>query len=200
MIPFFSSVLHASPYVQMDLLPSSTIQSTQLEQEVIHYLSKENTPSLVPWIGFSLDSWSLLATSYYNISEYRSNTAEISSLENIGSLHWEIRGQHSWQTETMQYGIGLGLSHTLAIHNRRSDSFTEEEQEEYDSQSQELKSRIRSIGPNISFFCQYFLRENIALGLGYDAYSLLYWHQTDQVIERKLHFYSQPKLFLSFHL
>ena len=188
--------VHAGLTAQLDFTPLSSTDEVVLAEGVVNRLSSQAQRTFTPWLGFQSENWLFLSSLQYNIWEYRSWTQEDQDLENLGQIEIQQQCHRLWMKDDFLATVGLGVERNLAVSNRSSTLFTEEEQKDYDEQADVLKDQIENLGFSAHFSVQYPLRTSIFLGLGYDSYALFQQRDHNGLLELNMSIYSQPKLFL----
>ena len=188
-------ISYAGLTAQLDFTPVSTTNDTLLAEDVVNRTSSQVQSILTPWIGFQSENWIFLSSIQYNIWEYRSWSQEDQELENLGQIQLQQQIHRQWVKDDFLGTIGLGIERSIALSNRASSLFTEEEQEDYDEQADVIKDQIESLGFSAHFSVQYPLQKSFFLGLGYDSYALFQQRDHNGLLELNMRIYSQPKLF-----
>jgi hypothetical protein len=188
-------ISHAGLTAQLDFTPLPATDDTLLTGDVVNETSIQAHSTFTPWIGFQSENWLILSSIQYNIWEYRSWSQEDQELENLGQIQLQQQIHRLWLKDDFLGTIGLGIERSLAVSNRASSLFTEEEQEDYDEQTDVLKDQIENLGFSAHCSVQYPLQKSIFLGLGYDSYALFQQRDHNGLLELNMRIYSQPKLF-----
>ena len=179
MILILCSLAHAEILFNVDWSPSGRGDLFLSVDETIHPLSEQAqliTGPLQPWMGWSNKEWTVLGTLNYQISETRSYAGDTVDVQNVGGFHFGTQvHRHFWRNDFSVY-LGLGMTTTRPIVNRASNSFTEEEQAEYDQQQAEIASTIKHTTIFLPIGIQYWITDGIYVGFRQDfSNSLSLW-------------------------
>ena len=196
MLFWLCSFSQAGITVQFDVTPFSATDEVVLEEQLVHRLSNQAQTTFTPWLGYRTQQWIFLSSVQYNVWEYRSWTQEDNALQNLGQINLAQQAHRIFEKNELLMTTGLGIERNMALSNRRSTLFTEEEQEDYDEQADLIRDQIESLGFSTHFSVQYPLPKKLFLGLGYDAYALFQFRDYNGLLELDMNFYSEPKFFL----
>ena len=118
----------------------SSTDEVVLAEGVVNRLSSQAQRTFTPWLGFQSENWLFLSSLQYNIWEYRSWTQEDQDLENLGQIEVQQQCHRLWMKDDFLATVGLGVERNLAVSNRSSTLFTEEEQKDpkYEGHEQTL--------------------------------------------------------------
>ena len=198
MILFLSSLAHAELLFNVDWTPSGRGDVFLSQDGSIHPLSEQAelvTGPLHPWMGWSNKNWTVLGTLNYHIAEVRSYAGETIDLQNVGGVHLGAQAhKHFWKNDFSIY-TGLGATTTRPIATRASNSFTEEEQEEYDQQQQEIAANIKNTTIFVPFGLQYWISDSLYIGIRQDfANSLSLWTSETIGSELKTRYFTDTQI------
>ena len=179
MILILCSLVHAEILLNVDWSPPGRGDLLLSQDETIHPLSEQSqliTGSLQPWMGWSNKKWTVLGTLNYQVTEVRSYAGESIDVQNIGGVHFGAQAhKHFWKNDFSVYA-GLGITTTRPIAKRASNSFTEEEQAEYDQQQKEIAAKIKHTTIFLPLGLQYWIADGLYVGFRQDfSNSLSLW-------------------------
>lgn len=182
---------------QLEFYPQSTLNSFAIDESLDHPLSL-NQLQWIPWGVTTFETWSMQYTILPRVIQSTSRTTESKELQRIGHTILGMDVEKNWTSDDLHWAAGVGLLGNIPSWKIQSSLFTDEENEDIDSQSSVQRSEIRQMGIRLPINTSYNIHNNVKFGIGLVPIWMLRWAYSDYSVQWTHHLDITPTMSIEF--
>ena len=197
--PLLISISFANPThgFEMEFYPQSSWEQYKLQESLDHPLSI-NQLQWIPWGTATGESLSLQYTLLPRFAQNTVRTTDTTETQRFGQVILGMDIEKNWTTADLQWSMGLGTIGNIPLWSIKSSQYTNEEQEDIDTQASVQKSEIRQLGIRFPLATSFYVKQNVQLCIGIVPTWLMNWGYTEYAIQWTHHLDGSPTISIRF--
>ena len=149
-----------------------------------------------PWLVYNHQHWNIKGTISVNGQFQQSKTSETTEQTQLYQTLLGMEGERIVSSEHFEWTIGLGVQSNFPVVRQYSSQFTQSEQEDVDTQTQNQRAELSFTSIRFPCTVQIPLQDRLQIGLGLQTSYIIQRSESDFTTYLNTSWYSSPILMI----
>ena len=147
-----------------------------------------------PWLMYTNKGWNIKGSLLANAQSQQARTSETTEQTFSSQTLFAIEGERIASSNHLDWTIGFGVQNNLPIIRQYSSQFTESEQDDVDTQTQNQQAELSFTRFRIPCTVQIPIQKHLQVGLGFQTSYTIQRSQSDFTTYLNTSWYTSPIL------